>query len=129
MNCSNKWGRPRRGRLRDHPGRVQGWESACGRVLGIPLLANKKLKHVFLMFSYIFHFCLLRFILCCMLYVCFLISSFSIYAAYFSCCIFTHIGTCGVRNFQNVRYLDLQKVCSENVSICFLCVLKYVGNK
>ena len=29
-------------RLWDHPGRVQGWESVCWGVLGIPLLENKK---------------------------------------------------------------------------------------
>ena len=36
--------RPKAGsnRLRDHPGRVQGWESVCWGVLGIPLLENEK---------------------------------------------------------------------------------------
>ena len=29
-------------RLRNHPGLVQGWESVCWGVLGIPLLENKK---------------------------------------------------------------------------------------
>ena len=37
-------------RLRDRPGLVQGWESVCWGVLGIPLLENQKIQICFMFY-------------------------------------------------------------------------------
>ena len=34
-------------RLRDHPNLMQGWESVCRLVIGIPLLENRKVVSIF----------------------------------------------------------------------------------
>ena len=44
-------------RLPDHPGLVQGWESACYGVLGIPLLENERDRLVLILHAlYFFSF-------------------------------------------------------------------------
>ena len=86
-------------RLLDHPGRVQGWESVCWGVLGIPLLENKKVQHASLTLIFILCFCnVICYVLRCSFLWCLNYLSFA----------FRTFQYIRVRAFWNVRFPDLQ---------------------